>query len=69
MYMNRLRNDDFLKLFDSVGHNVLDSQIDTDPQVHNLLSSGHFHTDESFNAKSKEILSTTRAWIISQKKV
>jgi hypothetical protein len=68
MYMNRLRHDDYINLFDSVGQNIIYNQPDTDQQLRELLSDGRFQLNERFSSKSKDVLVITGAWIVSQKK-
>lgn len=66
MYMNRLRHDDFLNLYASVGHKILYAQPETDPQLYELLSDEDFQLNKRFSSKSKDVLSITGAWIVSQ---
>jgi hypothetical protein len=66
MYMNRLRHDDFLTLFKSVGHRILDVQVTRDERAQEVLSDVGFQLDKKFNSKSDEILGITGAWIMSQ---
>jgi Methyltransferase domain. len=67
MYMNRLRHDDFVKLFESAGQHILA----TEPTVHlpsrELLGNHRLKSDERFRMKSQEVLATTDAWIVSKK--
>ncbi len=67
MYMNRLRHDDFVRLFKSVGHRILDAQTDVDQRARELLSNGVLKLDERFSIKPKEILSISASWIVSRK--
>jgi SAM-dependent methyltransferase len=67
MYMNRLRHDDFLQLYQSVGHRMLEVQPDIRPSLRELLKQGTLSLDDRFRCKSEEVLATTAAWITSQK--
>jgi SAM-dependent methyltransferase len=67
MYMNRLRHDDFLSILDSKGHNILLTRPDVDPRALEQLNSGALRLDERFRAKSRDVLSISGSWIVSQK--
>jgi hypothetical protein len=67
MYMNRLRHDDFLALFEAVGHQTLLVEPDVDARCLGLLTSGELRVDAKFASKSAETLATTGAWIVSRK--
>ncbi len=66
MYMNRLRHDDYLDLFQSVGQQILDTHPVIDRRSQQLVRSGQLQMVERFSAKSEEILSITGAWIVSK---
>jgi hypothetical protein len=68
MYMNRLRHDDYLSLFESAGHNILSADQDVNQRSLELLRSGNIRLNERFKAKSESILSIAGAWIVSQKR-
>jgi hypothetical protein len=68
MYMNRLRHDDFLKLFEYAGHKILDIKTSQDEVVREILGNGSLRLERKYRDKSDEILATTGAWIISKKK-
>jgi len=68
MYMNRLRHDDFLNMFKSSGHEILLNKPDIDERSFYLLKTGNFQVNEKFITKSKEMLSITGAWLVTQKK-
>jgi hypothetical protein len=65
MYMNRLRHDDFVALFESSGQHILA----TEPAVHQpslaSLRDGRLNLDARFEGKAVEVLATTEAWIVS----
>lgn len=67
MYMNRLRHDDFINLFESSGHRILIDKPDVDTQSLNLLKSSVFPLNEKFKDKSNETLATVSTWIVTQK--
>lgn len=67
MYMNRLRHDDFISLFKSVGHNIVETQQDICQNIQELLRSGNIQVNEQFRSKPEDVLSTLGAWIISKK--
>ena len=67
MYMNRLRHDDFLALFESLGHRVLEIQPSLDARSQGLLKGGSFSLNERFRLKPEEILEISGAWIITRK--
>lgn len=67
MYMNRLRHDDFVDLFQSVGQRILTTEPTVHPPSRELLASHRLNVDRRFEAKSEEVLATTDAWIVSKK--
>ena len=67
MYMNRLRHDDFVKIFESADHKIILNQPDIDEQALELLRSGDLEADERFKNKPQDVLAITSAWVISQK--
>lgn len=66
MYVNRLRHDDFLKLYEDVGHKVVACEPIINPEVAKLLQTGKVTLNSRFAQKSPEILSTTKSWVLSQ---
>ena len=66
--MNRLRHDDYIQLFESVGHNIIVTQEYTDDRSEKLLKDKNFKLDERFKSKSEDILSIRESWIISSNK-
>lgn len=66
MYMNRLRHDDFLNLFKSVGHNIIADEPSIEDNILKVLRDGTIQLDEKFQSKPKNILSISGAWIISK---
>ena len=67
MYMNRLRHDDFLALFQSAGHRILATTPALDARSLELLKTGRLRVNERFERKSPETLAIWRSWIVSQR--
>ena len=67
MYMNRLRHDDVMRLFESSGHRVLAVTTHVDDRARALLEAGALHVDERFRDKSHEILSIRGSWVVSER--
>ncbi|MGB5636835.1 MAG: hypothetical protein WBM86_29195, partial [Waterburya sp.] len=68
MYMNRLRHDDFIDLFESVKHDIVEAQTSISERAQQLLQNNEIQLDQQFQTKSKETLSIGSSWIISRKK-
>jgi hypothetical protein len=66
MYMNRLRHDDILKLFESADHRILTATTPVDERSRRLLETGGLQLHERFADKPLEVLSIWGSWIISQ---
>jgi hypothetical protein len=67
MYMNRLRHDDFLALFESASQTILATEPTIDPASLQLLREGRLNVDKRFGGKQTEVLATTESWIVSAK--
>jgi SAM-dependent methyltransferase len=67
MYMNRMRHDDYIMVFESVGHRILESQPDIDQHVQEILRSGKLNLNEKFSSKSENVLAIIGSWMITQK--
>jgi SAM-dependent methyltransferase len=67
MYMNRLRHDDFINLFEGVGHTIVQAQPSVDQRSRELLRNGSLKLNRRFSSKSEDVLAMTGAWIISRK--
>jgi hypothetical protein len=76
MYMNRLRHDDVLSLFESAGHRIVATMPIVDERCRRVLEENAGEgadderglvLDERFGAKSREILSIRGSWIVSEK--
>jgi SAM-dependent methyltransferase len=68
MYMNRLRHDDFLDLFEEAGHEIIDAGIKKDDEVEKLLRDGRIKINERFAHKGNEMLSIIGSRFITRKK-
>lgn len=66
MYMNRLRHDDFIDLFQTSNCKVLvnEPDIDIDESLQHYESD--FRLNEKFSSKPKEVISIIGSWIVSQ---
>lgn len=67
MYMNRLRHDDFLALFESVRHVILAAEPTVDAPSLQMLRDGRLTVDARFGNKADEVLATTESWIVCAK--
>jgi SAM-dependent methyltransferase len=67
-YVNRLRHDDILDVFESAGHAVLATTPDLDENARELLRTQRICLDGIFRHKSPEILAIRGAWIVSAKR-
>ena len=67
MYMNRLRHDDVLELYESTGHRILSATAPVDERSRWLLESGRLRVHERFSRKPLEVLSIWGSWIVSQR--
>jgi SAM-dependent methyltransferase len=69
MYMNRLRHDDYIQIFELSGHQILKQTPTTDTRSLELLKSGDFVLDPKFLSKTIDILAIKDAVIGTGKKV
>jgi SAM-dependent methyltransferase len=60
-YVNRLRHDDFIALFKSAGHEIVEIETRKDDAVQKELEMGRLQINEKFKIKDQEILSITRS--------
>ncbi|WP_132999439.1 hypothetical protein [Luteimonas arsenica] len=67
MYVNRLRHDDYLRLFESTGQRIVMDEPKVDPKSQQLLQEGGIRLDARFSAKPLDILAIKGAWIASRK--
>lgn len=66
MYMNRLRHDDFLALFNEANHNILLQEPNIDKQIPDLINRQGLQLDQRFLSKPESVLATTGSWFVSQ---
>ena len=66
MYMNRLRHDEFVALFEEQGHRMLTIEPTVDDDAMALLQSGDFELDQRFESTPVDVLAITGAWFASQ---
>jgi hypothetical protein len=67
MFMNRLRHDDFISLFESAGHRIVEAEPNIDQRSLELLRNRMLHLNERFKSKPAEVLAISGAWMITQK--
>lgn len=67
MYMNRLREDDFVQLFQKSGHDILSIESDKDFDALKLVKTGQLQLDSRFQGKSDEVISTIASWVLTKK--
>ena len=65
MYMNRLRHDDYIELFESAGHNIVSESVEEDENAGQCLLNNSFNLHSDFNDKSLNNLIAINSWIIS----
>jgi SAM-dependent methyltransferase len=63
MYMNRLRHDDFIDLFQNLNCKILMNEPDVDKNL--IVQKLSFELDARFKSKSDEVISTVGSWIIT----
>ena len=67
MYMNRLRIDDFINLYQSLKHNILSIESVKEKNILDLLEKNSLVINKKYKNKSKDVLSTTSSWIVTEK--
>ncbi|WP_010254895.1 hypothetical protein [Treponema primitia] len=67
MYVNRLRHDDFLALFEKASHTIVAAEPVIDKMAQKLLEEESLHLDQRFITKNKETLGIVGSWIITKK--
>jgi len=67
MYMNRLRIDDFINLYQSLNHKIISIESVKEKNILDLLEKNSLVINKKFKNKSKDILSTTSSWIVTEK--
>ena len=66
-YVNRLRHDDYINLFETVGHQIIETEKNNDAYIKELLETGKLRVDKKFQAKQNDILAIMSSWFITQK--
>lgn len=66
MYMNRLRHDDFLQLFEAAAQAIVTITPTVSQDCLALLTRGDFPLDAKFKEKSTELLAITGTWITTK---
>jgi hypothetical protein len=67
MYMNRLRHDDFLALFESVGQQIIAVEPNIDHRSEEILKTKTLNLNVRFSSKTQEILAIRGAWVLTEK--
>jgi len=67
MYMNRLRHDDYIGLFEKAKHKILAVNTTVDKRSEELLKKGSFVLDKRFTYKDINVLAVTGAMIATGK--
>ena len=67
MYMNRLRHDDFINLFQDLNFKVLIEEPDIDKNL--IAQKLNFELNPRFASKSDEVISTIGSWIITHRNI
>ena len=67
MFMNRLRNDDFIKLFKSNKLKILDNTTFSDINISEEIRCGKITINKQFKNKSAKVLSIVNAWFVMKK--
>lgn len=67
MYMNRLRHDDFLALFESVGQQIIAVEPNIDHRSEELLKTKTLNLNVRFSSKTQEVLAISGAWVLTEK--
>lgn len=66
MYVNRLRHDDMLEMFESSGLETLAVETRSSERVLALLQEGKLVPAERFRRKSQEVLAITGSWLLAR---
>jgi hypothetical protein len=66
MYMNRMRHDDFIELFNSVGQKIVFQEGRIDSQAEKLLNDSGIMLDKKFKDKPQKILNIIDSWWITE---
>jgi len=66
MYMNRLRVDDYERLFEAAGHRVIENETSQRPELLELIRSGRLPLDPRFAGRPDRSLATTSSWLVAR---
>lgn len=66
MYMNRMRHDDFIGLFNSIGQKIVFQEARIDSQADKLLNDSGIMLDKKFKDKPQKILNIIDSWWITE---
>jgi SAM-dependent methyltransferase len=67
-YMNRLRHDDYISLFEAAGYEMLEMEVKHDPGALEALRKDPARIDARFRSKPLETLAISSAWMVTRKK-
>jgi SAM-dependent methyltransferase len=64
-YVNRMRHEDFLKLFEELKHEIIYMEALRDESIKKLLDEGRVKLDKKYQTMSKDMLSIMGAWFVT----
>jgi SAM-dependent methyltransferase len=67
-YVNRLRHDDFKRLFAELGHDIVYMEAEPDESIKRLFENGGVSLDKKYQGMSKDMLSILGAWFVTRLK-
>lgn len=67
MYMNRLRHDDFLALFERFGQQIVAVEPNINEHAEEILKAKALSLNDRFKSKTQEVLAITGSWILTEK--
>lgn len=65
MYMNRMRHDDFIRLYESSRYHIIRTKLDIDKDSQDLVKIGNLVLHDKYKVKSEDILGIRGAWLIA----
>jgi hypothetical protein len=65
-YMNRLRHDDYMELFDEIGHEILETEVYNDIKIEEMIENNEIKVDDKFEQKSKTVLAILNCWFVTR---
>jgi len=66
LYLNRLRCDDFVRLYTNCGHRILTTEIERSDSIEALLAGQSLVLHGRFASKPSDVLAITGAWVVSE---